>query len=394
MMDVRTVVLVGAMLAGALAIILALALPRYSGALRDSMRMWLCGLAALPIGQLLLGLRGEVPDVLSIVVANTLIVTAFAGFALAVRRYVGVKTHALFLLAPIVVIPVAMSLFSTEWPNYTARVLFVALALLWLLAILLLPLRHAFQRGGPTGQQVVAVTFGIAAVALLLRVLAQLPAADRDGNILSGDLANLATLIYMTIGPLLATVGFMLMSNERLMAEAMRLSTEDALTGAYSRRALNDLSDRVLAEARRHRRPLSVLMIDADHFKRINDTYGHEAGDEVLVELVRRIRLTLRAEDFVGRVGGEEFVVVLPDTPEEEARQVGERLRQVIARDTYIREGEEIPFTVSIGVAERDPGEAEFEALLKRADDAMYAAKRGGRNRVEVSSDLVAASVA
>jgi len=393
-LDVRTVMLLGALLATALALVLSLALRRYAPPLRDSMRPWVRGLLALPLALLLLALRGSIPDVLSIVVANTVLVLAFAGFTLGVRHYLALTTRGWWLLLPVLLTTTTTFVFSQVAPSYSIRVLSVAIALLWLLLLLLRPLAPALRRGGPVGQQVVAVTFAMAAVSVVLRLAAQLIAAVPAGNILDPTLANVAAMIYLAIGPLLASVGFVLMSNERLIAEAMHLSTVDALTGAYSRRALNELSERALAEARRHRRPLSVLMIDLDHFKRINDTYGHDAGDAVLIELVRRIRHTLRAEDFVGRMGGEEFVAVLPGTPEEEARQVSERLRTVMARDTFIHGGEEIPFTVSVGVAERDAGEAEFEVLLKRADDAMYAAKRAGRNRVMAASEMVVTTAA
>ena len=133
-------------------------------------------------------------------------------------------------------------------------------------------------------------------------------------------------------------------------------------------------------------------MIDADHFKQVNDTYGHNAGDAVLLEIMTRLKATLRAEDFVGRIGGEEFLVVLPATPEEEAMRVALRIRERIAEQTLLYGREEIPFTVSIGVAERDPGEANIDLLVKRADDAMYAAKRAGRNRVLAASAVAAAA--
>lgn len=389
-LDVRTVMLLGALLAAALALILAAALRHYAQPLRDSMNHWTRGLAALPVAQLLLAMRGSIPDALSIVLANTLLVLAFVGFALGIRRYLGLTTRVWWLLLPALLTPMAMVVFSRVVPSYSARAVGVTLALAWLLLLLLRPLLPALRRGGPVGQQVVLATFGLALLSVAARGVTQLLAIDPAGTILDAALANVVTLTYLAIGPLLASVGFVLMCNERLMNEAMHLSTVDALTGAYSRRALNEQSERALAEARRHRRPLSVLMIDADHFKRINDTYGHDAGDAVLIELVRRIRQSLRTEDFVGRIGGEEFVAVLPGTPEEEARRVSERLRMAMARDTFIHDGEEIPFTVSVGFAERDPGEAEFEALLKRADDAMYAAKRAGRNRVMAASEIAA----
>lgn len=387
-LDVRTVVLLGSLLAAALALILALAQGHYARLLRESMSLWMRGLVALLLAQVLLGLRGIAPDILSIVLANTLLAAAFVGFALGVRRYLGVATRNVLLIVPLLAVPVLMWVFSVYLPSFSARVVVISVALLWLLALLLRPLLGSLRRGGPIGQQVITVTFGLAVVAVTARLFSYGFGLAPDASFLDTGISNVIVLVYLSIGPLLASVGFLLMCSDRLMDEAVRLSTVDALTGAYSRRALTELSERALAEARRYRRPLSVLMVDADHFKQINDTYGHNAGDAVLVEIMARLKAALRAEDFVGRIGGEEFLVVLPATPEEEANRVARRIRERIAMKTLVYGREEIPFTVSIGVAERDPGEANIDLLIKRADDAMYAAKRAGRDRVFSASAL------
>lgn len=194
--------------------------------------------------------------------------------------------------------------------------------------------------------------------------------------------------------PVLGSVGVLLVCHD-LQRVALELrATLDGLTGVWNRRSFLEQSARALAHDRRQRQPSALLMIDIDHFKQVNDTYGHEAGDAVLRELCERIRSLLRAEDVPGRVGGEEFAVLLPGTPEEGAVLVAERIRETVAASNFLCAGEEIPVRVSIGVAERVPGEADVAPLLQRADAAMYAAKRAGRDCVRRASQLALAAPA
>jgi two-component system cell cycle response regulator len=165
---------------------------------------------------------------------------------------------------------------------------------------------------------------------------------------------------------------------EELVAQGMRLEAllrEDALTGLSNRRAiLTQLAGNV-SGARRHGHPLSIAIVDLDHFKRINDTHGHPVGDEVLVAAVHAMRAHLRAEDQLGRLGGEEFLVLLPDSDAAAAAAVAEKLRGQVAEAQA-----PVPVTCSVGVATWD-GEPP-EAVLARADEALYAAKQAGRDRV------------
>jgi two-component system, cell cycle response regulator len=165
---------------------------------------------------------------------------------------------------------------------------------------------------------------------------------------------------------------------QELVAQGARLEAllrEDALTGLSNRRAILTQLTGMVSAARRHGHPLSVAVLDLDHFKAINDTYGHKAGDQVLVATAQAMGRHLRAEDQLGRLGGEEFLVLLPDTGDEAAAAVAEKLRAEVATAPT-----PVPVTVSIGVATWD-GEAP-EDLLHRADEALYAAKQGGRDRV------------
>jgi two-component system cell cycle response regulator len=158
------------------------------------------------------------------------------------------------------------------------------------------------------------------------------------------------------------------------------LSRVDDLTGTYNRRHVEEHLATALNGARRHHQPLSILFIDVDGFKRVNDELGHQVGDAVLRMVAQRIRLTFRSEDVVGRWGGEEFLAVLPMTPLPGAVAVAERLRLAIADTPVKTGGHTVAVTVSIGCAGDEKGEV--EALLREADVALYRAKQGGRNRV------------
>lgn len=162
-----------------------------------------------------------------------------------------------------------------------------------------------------------------------------------------------------------------------------RHATIDALTGIRNRRSFYELGERALKQAQRTQEPLAALMVDADYFKKVNDTYGHAVGDLVLQELARVMTATVREEDVLGRIGGEEFAVLLRHMALDQALDVAERLRdQVEQLHVVVPEGDPIRFTVSLGVAMLSTAEHDLSDLFKKADIALYAAKQQGRNRV------------
>ena len=169
-----------------------------------------------------------------------------------------------------------------------------------------------------------------------------------------------------------------------MMHELAYLASTDPLTKLYNRRYFSKIAQHVLALAKRERGTLSLVMLDMDRFKRINDTYGHQSGDEVIIHLADTIMAHLRKSDFACRFGGEEFVVLLPNTPIEDARHAAEKLRKAVEESVIIlQSGETVRYTISLGIASVDlETEASIEPALKRADDALYAAKESGRNMV------------
>ena len=179
-------------------------------------------------------------------------------------------------------------------------------------------------------------------------------------------------------------------AGERIVAlqEALRVqATQDTLTGAMNRGAIFEMLKRELAQSARTGTPIGVVMCDLDHFKQINDTHGHPAGDAVLREASSRLKSVLRSYDALGRYGGEEFMLVLPSCTAEHAAEVAERARRALA-DAPVTTGSTIvPISASFGVAQGGGTTLDLDEVIRAADDALYRAKRAGRNRVALASD-------
>ena len=159
------------------------------------------------------------------------------------------------------------------------------------------------------------------------------------------------------------------------------MTIKDGLTDISNKRQLDNVMAKEISRAQRHERPLSLLMIDIDHFKDVNDTYGHLAGDSVLKDLAAILQKRLRPDDEVARYGGEEFAAILPETPVGGAAKIAEDLRRLVEQHDFVVEGEHIRVTISIGAAELGRGQT-MNQFYKAADEALYEAKRGGRNQV------------
>lgn len=182
------------------------------------------------------------------------------------------------------------------------------------------------------------------------------------------------------IETLLTTLIFPL-RNALTHRRVLRTALTDALTQVGNRQAFDNAIRREMELARRHKQPLSLLMIDVDHFKKINDNYGHPVGDQVLRQLAQEIALAARSTDLLYRYGGEEFALLLHNTPAEGALITAERIRLATANLRIPYRGDELNFTISLGVSTLDADES-MEDLLTRADEALYRAKRQGRNQV------------
>ncbi|HFC54452.1 MAG TPA: GGDEF domain-containing protein [Gammaproteobacteria bacterium] len=249
------------------------------------------------------------------------------------------------------------------------------------------------------GQPVYRITFPLPGMehgghqhVLLMRVDAREYAENNSALLMTALATTLAGILFaVLIAYSIYRVNLESMTQERdrlereveaRTEEIKRLSNTDPLTGLSSRRYLEEQMAVEFKRAVRYNHSLSLLMVDLDHFKKINDTLGHLAGDRVLSEVGRRLAKAVRETDFIGRYGGEEFVVILPETTASDATQLAEKMRELIAERPVFFEGRPIDVTASIGVAELTSSMTNYEEVFKGADRALYISKEGGRNRI------------
>jgi diguanylate cyclase (GGDEF)-like protein len=219
-------------------------------------------------------------------------------------------------------------------------------------------------------------SFGVAVVMSIVAALIDVPAGKVNGS-------GINSVVQFLFGNLLDLILLNLYAQYRYRYyHLQRLAYTDALTGLANRHTLEPLIREEIARARNQNQPLSVMMIDIDHFKRVNDTYGHRTGDLVLQQLAQLLNKNARTLDTVGRLGGEEFLALCPNSTLEQAQFLANQMCQSVA-DTVLEQN--IKITVSIGVAEYQALDT-LESFLVRADEALYRAKSLGRNRVELAS--------
>ena len=359
------------------------------GRRRDGLGRWAAALLVNAIGHLLIMLRGLIPDVLSIVVGNLMLSSVFVGLNAAVYQFQGRPVRWALLLAPPLLVLVFVSVFIDNFP---ARVSFVGLVIgLQAVWALLAALSHRHATVG-RGQWLLVAGLLLEAVVLGVRALVAISTHSEATNILQSSALQTLTFLATFSVVLVSSVGFVFMSRDRADENNRVLAALDPLTGVANRRSLIAALDRDMARAQRMREPMALMMVDIDHFKDVNDRYGHPAGDRVLCSVVNVLRQRVRAQDLVGRYGGEEFMVLLPDTGLTGAQQLARALCKAVEESRCPADGVPGPgiaVTVSIGVfgGRLESGDS-WDMLIAAADRALYQAKNNGRNRVEVATGL------
>ena len=354
--------------------------------------LWTAGNALNAVGFLLMSLRGAIPDFLSIVLSNLLILSASVLFLEGVRRFRGIAGNRIFNVFLVILPVLGIAYYTYAIDEIDLRIIiFSAFTVVihgmeaWKLLRNALPdLRFSFRFTGSL--------FAIHALWMLARTSFTL-LGPGTGDLFTPNLIQTSTFLLTLLLGITWTFGFVMLNSERLevdlqkaQVELQRLAETDFLTGIANNRRFFEAGEREIQRARRYGRPLAALMLDLDHFKKVNDTYGHAAGDRVLVAMTAAIRKLLRDIDIFGRLGGEEFAILLPETDLAGSRSTAERLRAAIA-GTAIDVGKAVlKVTISIGITLLLPDDLGLDAVLKRADDAMYEAKRHGRNRIMAAS--------
>ena len=380
-LDLRSLTLMAFMTSMVMGFVILMLRRHYPQSIRG-MGLW--GLAPLVGGSstVLYGLDSLLPQWLVVVFGNGLLMAGCALFYFGSRRFLGLPTGwrpwaVVGLLAVL-----CHAFFLQVHPDYRLRVAVFTLTLALLLSI---HVGLLLRRSSGFAPRFTAGVLALQVLVLLFRGVSTFWLDSADTHRFAPSTAQSVYLAAYSLSVLFVSVGVLLMASERLRAELEHLANHDGLTGALTRRALLDACTHEFGRWQRYGHGFALLMLDVDHFKQINDQHGHAAGDRVLVQVVASLGHALRTVDRLGRYGGEEFLVLLPETSVEGARLAAERMRLAVAGRAAAHG---LPAcTISAGVASVQPGDTALDAVLARADAALYRAKRQGRNRVAVDGD-------
>ncbi|WP_334186582.1 GGDEF domain-containing protein [Noviherbaspirillum sp.] len=331
----------------------------------------------------------ELPEIFAYEGANTLYAASSMAALIGYRRLFGRPASIPIASASVALLTVLIAIFHFGFDSFAWRTFVVSVfqsAVAMAIAQTIIAARGEWKSSRyPLGFVLAMCT--IIGMGHLYRAARQFLSADAPKSLLEPNGWNLFFFAVGAFALPVLTLGGLLLAHRAVVAHAQHAASRDFLTGAWSRRAFHDISDREIARAERTQRTLSLLLIDIDNLKSINDKFGHAAGDDALSNFVRRTNGGLRAIDSLARIGGDEFAVLMPETDLSSAVIAAERLqRQNADPDASAPE----PATCSIGIATFREGDT-LESLLTRADEALYKAKAMGRNRavVEGSASIV-----
>ncbi len=364
----------------------------YAGLIGSGVRQWALASLCISLGMLpAFFFRTPAPGYDWAMVLGSMLVAAGIGLQYTGIRTFRGKSRRLDLAAMLVFVALLQNLWwDVLHPDVGARA--IANSLLFgagyvfcarsLLIKIEAPLRTAYWFTG--------LAFAVMTATLWVRAIVIGLAPAGSYNLHSNTLLNSTSFFISSVVQLCVTFGFVLMLNYKLMSDIQSIASRDALTGAFTRRRLEEEALRLLAHCQRTGDVLSLMMIDVDHFKSINDRFGHPVGDTVLRHLAAIAQHAIRTDDFFARYGGEEFCILLLSTTEQEALVLAERLREVYAALTLEVGFETLKSTLSIGVADSARAGLDWPRLLSAADQALYCAKQAGRNRVVAHGALEA----
>ena len=340
---------------------------------------------------LVLGAKGVLPDLLAISVGNmlgALTLTLVLKAVLSSRR--AQMEPALYITPVVLMLVVSLILIDDRH----SRLIIASFIISYQIALIL----WALVRPGNTfvgrGRMIMSLACIVGMLTMAYRGVSFLVGWHEVTPFQSRDV--LTTLFYMInyLGMFFLAFGFVLTTVEQGAEQNRRMALIDPLTGMFNRRALFESMDKLFTKAEAAGQPLSLMIMDVDLFKQVNDRYGHQVGDLVLKRVANTINGRLRKDDIVGRIGGEEFLAVLPDTPPEGAIRLAEELRETMAAESIVFKEETIQVTISVGLyssvslaSSQTP-----DSVIASADKALYRAKTNGRNRVEVHKVMAAIS--
>jgi len=335
-------------------------------------RTALFGNLSLAIGFALLLFHGSLPDFLTIVVGNTLTLVSPGLHYIAISRFIGKQYNKAFVIFAITITATLLTYFRFVTNNIGIRIIIVSFCGAFFVSIIAYKLwqaRHAPYRFSIRLTSIPFVAYGILLVIRLITTIISPPNALFTHTPI--EAANYLLLFALSF---LWSIGFILMVSQRLQIDLTELAHIDKLTRIPNRHATQIFFEKEISRSQRIKGEFSILMTDLDNFKQVNDHYGHDMGDFVLIKVAQVFQSAIRKQDIVGRWGGEEFLIILPDTTTENAEKFAERLRNEISVTEFTHSNTSVKMTISTGIASSNSLES-MDLMLKKADNALYKAK-------------------
>lgn len=387
MLDIQTLMWLTSIAGGTVALWLLTTVPATQRQ-RDHAPWFIRGTLLLSLGFFLLSWRGQWPDWATIAIANWAVVAAIHSYHLGMRS---LGNRGGPVRADAVAEAAFAAVFIGAWlagAGLTMRTVLVSGASFGWLAATVAQARNNTELMGLRAGKATVVWLVVLALVLITRAAVVLAFPVDSQSLLTRDVLGVVTFTAAFMMTLVTSIGYLGIARERSEVELERRASIDPLTGLPNRRTLFDYGVRQVALARRYSRPLALLVIDLDHFKAINDRYGHATGDLALQCFSAAGTAQLRVSDLLARAGGEEFCAILPETDLNGARIVAERIRSAVSSRPIGDFHPGLTLTCSIGVAVLHAGELTFDEMFSRADTAMYAAKAAGRDGVMLASPV------
>ena len=347
---------------------------------RDGLGKWTASLLLQSMVFALLATRGVWPDVATVVLPNACLTLVLTLQMAAIREFHGRATSIWWHVLPVLAVA---GMFVFVMNDSIVRIILHGVVF----GVGALALAVMVQRLNPesrgSARWLMLGGYLIGAATLGSRAVVSVVDPGAIPSFLGPSAFQGINFLFVLAVILVTSVGFLLLHKERSEEAAQKLALIDPLTGAFNRRTFLELAEKEIARTRRARGSLSLIMLDLDHFKQMNDRNGHLAGDEVLKGVVAITLTCLRKEDFLVRYGGEEFCILLPSVAIDRAAVMAERIREAVEQARFSFKGRALSVTISIGVTTLSmEGNENVDTVVNRADEALYAAKKAGRNRV------------
>lgn len=346
-------------------------------------KYWMAGLSSYSLGLIFVAIRIVAPLWISVLFGNGAIITGIVLLLLGVLRYcrpLVLADYCLLVIGPLTGLVMVIGYWAGMYEQARSNI-FHGVAILLLLANAIAGLYQ--RKKDESGRIIYSLSVSFVILCIVFRIIYQAK-ADHHITVLENSPGNAILFLSSTLGVLGIGFSILLMATQWSQRRIRQVANRDELTGLYNRHGLIVRSGELGRIYHLQHERFSVAIIDIDFFKSINDTYGHVAGDRVLQEIARRIRINIRDEDILARYGGEEFLVILPCLEEIDAISWAERIRMAVSAEPVHLEQHKIPVTMSIGITESGYQEIRhtFDAVVQRADQALYWAKEHGRDKV------------